>query len=387
MAANPTFWYFNMRDIDLAHLVPDYIQTFETYYPSKPDSELMRMYGVDHLHRLNNNENALGPPPGVGQVVKTFAPTAVPVYPNGDCFDLRQSLAQRFGKAPSQFLVGNGSCEIIASVIKAFCERGDNIITADKTFAVYEWVAEFSGLEARLVPLKNNGFDPQAMLDAMDGHTKILFVCNPNNPTGTYWDKDTMSDFLDAVNNRAMVVIDEAYSEYVENNDFPNGMALMDRYPNVVIFRTFSKMYALASLRIGYLCAQDEIVELIRRTHIVYSVNALAQKAATAALINDGSFIEATRRMVGQAKALLCKMFDGLELTYVSHEGNYIMVKVPISDTLMYRKLMKKGIMVRTMTGFRFPNWIRVSLVQLPVMEAFCNAFTDILKGDLRHGR
>ncbi len=369
-----------MHNFDYTQLVPSYIQAFEAYYPSKPDPELMRLYGVDHLHRLNNNENALGPPPEVAQVVEGFTPMAVPVYPNGDCFDLRQSLAERFDKDPEQFLVGNGSCEVIASVIKAFCEKGDNIITADKTFAVYEWVAEFSGFEARLIPLKDNGFDPQAMLDAMDRHTKILFVCNPNNPTGTYWDRSTMKGFLDAVDNRAVVVIDEAYCEYVENDDFPDGMALVEQYPNVVTFRTFSKMYALASLRIGYLCANAEMVGVIRRTHIVYSVNTLAQRAAAAALTNDGSFIRATREMVREAKALLCPLFDELGLTHVCGQGNYLMVKVPVSDTLMYRKLMTQGIMVRTMTGFRFPNWIRISLVQQPVMEEFCRVFRPVME-------
>ncbi len=373
------FWCFSMHNFDVNQLVPGYIRAFEAYYPSKPDSELMRLYGVDHLHRLNNNENALGPPPEVAKVVEGFAPAAVPVYPNGDCFDLRQSLAERFDKAPEQFLVGNGSCEVIASVIKAFCEQGDNIITADKTFAVYEWVAEFSGFEARLIPLRDNGFDPQAMLDAMDRRTKILFVCNPNNPTGTYWDRQTMEGFLDAVDNRAIVVLDEAYCEYVENEDFPDSMALVEQYPNVVVFRTFSKMYALASLRIGYLCASAEIVGLIRRTHIVYSVNTLAQRAAAAALTNDGSFVRATRKMVREAKALLCPVFDELGLPHVCGQGNYLMVRVPVSDTLMYRKLMTQGIMVRTMTGFRLPNWIRVSLVQQPVMEVFCRVFRQAI--------
>ncbi len=380
MAANPISWFFSMYELDFSRIVPAHIQAFEVYYPSKPDKELMRLYGVDHLHRLNNNENALGPPPEVTGVMSDFQPKTVPVYPNGDCFDLREILSKKFDKDPGQFLVGNGSCEVIASVIKAFCEKGDNIITADKTFAVYEWVAEFSGFEARLIPLKDNAFDPKAMLDAMDRRTKIMFVCNPNNPTGTYWDKDTMTGFLDAVDNRAVVVIDEAYREYVEEEDFPDGMALMDQYPNVVTFRTFSKMYALASLRIGYLCSTPEIVEMIRRTHVVYSVNTLAQRAAFAALSNDGSFIRETRKMVGQAKVLLCSLFDELDLTYVCNQGNYLMVKVPISDTLMYRKLMTRGIMVRTMTGFRFPNWIRISLVQQPVMEEFCKIFGRIIK-------
>lgn len=368
-----------MADFDLNQFVPSHIKAFETCYPSKPDQELMRLYGVDHLHRLNNNENALGPPPEVFDVVQGFSLKNIPVYPNGDCFDLRRKLAEKFGKDEDQFLVGNGSCEVISSVIKAFCKEGDNIITADKTFAVYEWVAEFSGFEARLIPLKNYAFDPEAMLDAMDKNTKILFVCNPNNPTGTYWNHSTMVDFLDRVDNRAMVVIDEAYCEYVEKKDFPDAMALLERYPNLIVFRTFSKMYALASLRIGYLCGTRECVDMVRRTHIVYSVNTLAQRSAVAALSNDGSFIEQTRRMVHQAKELVCAMLDDLGITYISNEGNYIMVRLPISDTLMYRKLMKEGVMVRTMTGFRFPNWIRISLVQRPVMEVFCRAFVKVL--------
>lgn len=374
------WWCFNMSPFDALNLVPAHVRAFSPYYPSKPDPVLMDLYGVDHLHRLNNNENALGPPPEVGTLVEAFPPRTVPVYPNGDCHDLRTVLARRYGKGEDQFLVGNGSCEVIASVIKAFCAKGDNIITADKTFAVYEWVAEFSGLEARLIPLKDHGFDPQAMLDAMDTNTKILFVCNPNNPTGTYWDRATMTDFLDAVDNRAVVVIDEAYFEYVEEPDFPDGMDLMDRYPNVVVFRTFSKMYALAALRIGYLAASAELVELIRRTHIVYSVNTLAQQAAAAALSNDGSFITRTRAMVTWARARLCTLFDEMGLEYVANQGNYVMVQLPVSDTLMYRHLMTRGIMVRTMTGFRFPNWIRISLVQAEVMEAFCTVFSQVME-------
>ena len=368
-----------MSSLDFGQLAPSYIQSFEVYYPSKPDPELMRLYGVDHLHRLNNNENALGPPPEVCEIVEEFPPESVPVYPNGDCFYLRRKLAEKFGKDAEQFLVGNGSCEVIGSVIKAFCEEGDNIITADKTFAVYEWVAEFSGFEARLIPLEDQTFDHRAMLDAMDERTKILFVCNPNNPTGTYWDSQTMTRFLDEVDNRAIVVIDEAYFEYVEKDDYPDGMKLMEQYPNVIVFRTFSKMYALAALRIGYLCGSLEVVDLVRRTHIVYSVNTLAQRAAAAALSNDGPFIEATRAMVSEAKELLCSMFDELGLEYICNEGNYLMVRVPVSDTLMYRKLMKKGVMVRTMTGFRFPNWVRVSLVERPAMNEFCKAFREAL--------
>lgn len=363
----------------IAELVPEYIRAFEAYTPSRPDPVLMRQYGVDHLHRLNNNENALGPPPAARKVIEAFQCDRSAIYPSGDCYALRLALAERFGKDPERFLVGNGSCEVIASVIKAFCEKGDNIITADKTFAVYEWVAEFSGFEARLIPLKDWGFDPDAMLAAMDSRTKILFVCNPNNPTGTWWDRDTMERFLRGVAGRALVVIDEAYCEYVEDDRFPDAMELMERHPNVVAFRTFSKMYALAGLRVGYVCGQREAIDYIRRTHIVYSVNSMGQPAAAAALSDDAEHILATRRMVADAKALLLPAFDELGLHYVSNEGNFIMVETPASDSLIYRQLMRRGVMVRTMTGFRFPNWIRVSLVQEPVMRDFLTAFRDVI--------
>ncbi|MFN2267704.1 MAG: histidinol-phosphate transaminase [Desulfonatronovibrio sp.] len=365
--------------MSLSSLVPAYIQAFEPYTPSRPDHELMCQFGVNHLHRLNNNENALGPPPNARRVIEEFTPDLAPVYPSGDCFDLCQVLAAKFGKSENQFLVGNGSCEVIASVVKAFCQRGDNIVTADKTFAVYEWVAEFSGFEARLVPLCEYGFDPQAMLDAINEQTKIIFICNPNNPTGTYWDKDTLRSFLNSVDNRCIVVIDEAYFEYVQEPDFPDGMKIMEEYPNVVVFRTFSKMYALAALRVGYLCARPDVVDIIRRTHVVYSVNSLGQKAAAASLLEDTGFIADTRIMVDEGKKLLKEKYSRLGLEYLCGQGNFMMIKVPVSDTLIYRKLAHKGILVRTMTGFRFPGWIRVSLVQIPVMQEFCKALKEIL--------
>jgi len=366
--------------LPIAELVPPHIRAFEAYVPSRPDPELRRAYKVEHLHRLNNNENPLGPPPAAQRVLAGFEPPRAAVYPSGDSYYLRTALGERFGKDPERFLVGNGSCEVIASVIKAFCDKGDNIVTADKTFAVYEWVAEFSGFQARLIPLKDRGFDSEAMLAAMDGRTKILFVCNPNNPTGTWWRRDEMERFLRGVDGRAIVVLDEAYREYVDDEDFPDGMEIMERHKNVVVFRTFSKMYALAGLRVGYVCGQKEVVGYIRRTHVVYSVNSLGQPAAAAALEDDAEHILATRAMVARAREILLPAFEDLGLEYVSGAGNFVMVRTPASDSLMYRHLMHRGVMVRTMTGFRFPNWLRVTLVKEPVMHEFLSAFREVVE-------
>jgi len=360
--------------MNLEALIPEYVRSFQAYLPSRPDHLLQEEYGVPLLHRLNNNENPLGPPPAAARVIAAFAPERAAVYPSGDSYDLRQALGSRFGVSPDRFLVGNGSCEVISSVIKAFCQPGDNIVTADKTFAVYEWVAEFSGIEARLAPLRDYAFDPQAMLDRIDGRTKILFVCNPNNPTGSYWTRQVLVDFLEKVGDNRIVVVDEAYREYVEDPEFPDAIELMERFPNVVAFRTFSKMYALAGLRSGYLAGTDAVVDVVRRTSVVYSVNVQAQQAALAALADDREHIAATRALVREAKTFLRGVCDYLALETVGGEGNYLMIQTPINDMLMYRRLMKRGMMVRSMTGFRYPGWIRVTLREMAVMELFAEA-------------
>jgi histidinol-phosphate aminotransferase len=362
----------------LERLVPEYIRRFEAYIPSKPDDVLKKFYGCERLYRMNNNENPLGPPVQAQEVIRRFPPPRASIYPSGDSFHLREKLAETFGLHIDQFLVGNGANEVITFVIKAFCQEGDNIITADKTFAVYEWVAEFSGYEARLVPLKDFGFDDQEMLDRIDERTKILFVCNPNNPTGTYWDQGRLRRFLDRIEGRQIVVVDEAYAEFVAEDDFPDGISLIREYPNLVVFRTFSKMYALAGLRIGYLVGDRTVVDLIRRTCVVYSVNGLAQEAALLA-VSDREHILRTREMVREGKAYLLPELERLGLPFVSGQGNFVMVKMPIDDGLVYRKLMAQGVMVRTMTGFRFPNYIRVTITHREALEALVEALAKVL--------
>lgn len=366
--------------LPLDRLVPDYIKRFEPYIPSKPDDVLKKLYGCSTLYRLNNNENPLGPPPAACRCIREFPPAQASIYPSGDAYHLRCKLGETFGLHPDQFLVGNGANEVIAFVIKAFCQEGDNIITAEKTFAVYEWVAEFSGVQARLVPLKDFGFDAEGMLDRVDDRSKILFVCNPNNPTGSWWSEETLRTFLGRVDGRQIVVVDEAYREFIENRTFTDSMALISEYPNLVVFRTFSKMYALAGLRIGYLAGSREVVDMIRRTCVVYSVNGLAQAAAFAAL-DDEEHILRTREQVRRGKEFLRKELSLLGLQLVYGEGNFMMVRLPMSDSLAYRKLMTRGIMIRSMTGFRFPNWIRVTMSHTEALERFVSGLSEALAG------
>ena len=363
----------------LEKIVPSYVRKFEAYVPCKPESVLKELFGFEHLLRLNSNENVLGPSPRALEAVRSLDPGSAAIYPSGDSYLLRQSLAGKTGLTSDSFIVGNGANEVISFVIKAFCKSGDNIITADKTFAVYEWTATFSGVEARLTPLVNHGFDPQSLLDKIDRRTKIIFVCNPNNPTGSYWTKSVLRRFLDDVDAKVVVVIDEAYAEFVESSEFPNSLDLISEYPNLVVFRTFSKMHALAALRVGYLAGDPELVSIIKRVAICYSVNSLGQAAAAAALTDADFQINRTREMVRKAKDYILGELDRLDLPYISGVGNFIMIRTPISDTFLYRLLMQKGIMVRTLTTFRFPNYIRLTFARLPEMKTFIRALEQVL--------
>jgi histidinol-phosphate aminotransferase len=367
--------------MDLEHLTPRHIREIEPYVPSRPDDELKSMYGCRLLHRLNNNENPLGPPPAAQAAVNRFPPTSAALYPSGDAFHLRQALAETLHMHPDQFLVGNGSCELISCVVRAFCAAGDNIVTSDQTFAVYEWVAQQTAVERRLVPLNEYTFDDEAMLRQIDARTKVIFLCNPNNPTGTYWQRARVMQFLQRVAGRCIVVLDEAYFEYVEDPEYCDGMRLLDQHPNLIIFRTFSKMFGLAGLRIGYLAGAPNVVDVIRHAYIVYSVNSIAQAAAEAALRHAREHIEETRAMVREGKKLLRAGLAQLGLQYLCGEGSYCMIKVPMSDMLLYRRLMRRGLMVRTMTGFRFPGWIRVTIAGRAVLQQLIEALASEVAG------
>lgn len=367
-----------MNLCNLEALVPQYVRQFEAYIPSPPDDELQQMFGCSRLIRMNNNENPLGPPPAAAAFLQSFDPALVSRYPSGDCRPLQAKLAEYLGVKPPQIILGNGANEVIAFVIKAFCEQGDNIVTADRTFAVYEWIARFSGVDARLAPLDDFGFDEEGLLARVDNRTKLVFICNPNNPTGTWWSRDRLIRFMERLGPNHIVVLDEAYAEFMNQPDYPDGISLLSRFPNLIVFRTFSKMYALAGLRIGYLVATEQVTDIVRKTAIVYSVNTLAQSAALAAL-GDQTFIRATRSLVQEGQQMLAAQCAELKLPILTSDCNFAMIKLPFSDTLAYRLLMQQGYMVRTMTGFRFPGWIRVSIAGREAMQGFCTALSRLV--------
>ena len=217
------------------------------------------------------------------------------------------------------------------------------------------------------------------MVTAIDLRTKVLFICNPNNPTGTHLTTDELEYLLQCVDGRAIVVLDEAYAEYMEASDFPDSRVLLERHPNLVVFRTFSKAWALAGLRIGYLVGGRDLVDAVRRTAIAYSINVIAQEAAMAALQDNGVHLRATREMVHSSRSLVSIAMQNLNVPTISHNGNFMMLKLPMGDTGAHRQLMRRGYMVRAMSDFRFPGWVRLSLSTPSVMGGFIGALSEIL--------
>lgn len=371
-----------MPHYSIESLVPEYLRLVKPYIPSRPDPELMLMYGCDHLYRLNNNENPLGPPRQALEALDRLETKRASIYPNGDAFYLRKALAMEYQMDENCFIAGNGANDLITAIIKAFCTKGDNIVTADKTFAVYEWAASYIGCDSKLIPLKDFGFDYDAFLAAINENTKIVFICNPNNPTSSLWSLEKVRSFLQAVDGRTIVVVDEAYLDYADDCRNLSAVNLLKEFPNLIVLKTFSKIYALAGLRIGYLIAGLEISEIIRRTIITYSINFAAQTAAEA-IVGGGSAVHEhlirSRTLAREGATMIRDCCESLSLNCRGDICNFMMIELPFSDTLAYRMLMEKGFMVRTMTQFRFPNWIRVTCSFADVIEPFCDVFSKIV--------
>ncbi len=365
---------------NLHRLVPPHVMEFEADHIAPPDVVLARRYGVPSLVRLHNNENPLGPPEAARAVLAGVEAGAAIRYPSGDAWIVRQAVADYLKLDDGIVLAGNGANDVIGAVIKTFCAQGDNLVTADQTFAVAEWVGRAAGVDVRLTPLRDHTFDPAGLLARVDERTKLVVVCNPNNPTGTWWTHQQMEEFLRRLDGRTIAVVDEAYMEFVDEPDFPDSLALLARYPNLIIFRTFSKAWGLAGLRLGYLMASPEIVALVRRVMISYSVNAVAQAAGAAAL-SEPQHLLRTREMVRDARAYLQRELTRLAIPTIGRSGNFLLAHLPMPDTTAHRQLARRGFLVRTMSPFRFPNHIRVTLSTLPIMEGLVGALEEVMRG------
>ncbi len=341
-------------------LIRKEVKNLLIYEPGKPLEEVKRELGLKEVIKLASNENALGPSPLAVQALQD-ALNNIHLYPEGGGYYLRRKLARKYGLDISEILLGNGSDEIIRMIVETFLNPGEEIITGDPAFVIYKIACEAMGGECICVPLKNFTFDLEAMLEKITDKTKLIFIANPNNPTGTMVEEKEVEEFLRRVPPGILVVFDEAYYEYIEREDYPDNLKRIQRGEPVIVLRTFSKIYGLAGLRIGYCMASGEVVSALNRVRQPFNTNSLAQTAAFFAL-DDEEHIRKSREMVKEGKKYLYGEFERMGWAFVPSEANFILLNVGKKGRSVFQELLRKGVIVRAMDGYGLPDWIRVTV-------------------------
>jgi histidinol-phosphate aminotransferase len=339
--------------------VPEYIRTLIPYAPGKPIEEVEREIGIFNSIKLASNENPLGPSPAALDAMREKL-AQLHLYPDGDCFYLKRGLAAKLNVAPEQLIFGNGSNEIIELAIRTFMRPGDEAVMARQAFVVYKLIVQAVGGVSQEVPLRNFTHDLEAIGAAISARTRIVFLANPNNPTGTIFHKAAWEKFLKRIRSDVFIIVDEAYFEYVEAADYPNSLDYHQQGKALLTLRTFSKLYGLAGLRIGYGIADKEIISLMHRVRQPFNVNAPAQWGALAAL-DDREHVRRSLENNRQGLEYLAAEFTRLGIEYVPSHANFVFLRVGKGEDV-FNRLLAQGIIVRPMAGYQFPEYLRVTI-------------------------
>lgn len=330
---------------------PYYVSNIKPYVPGKPVEELERELGIRDSVKLASNENPLGPSSLVLQEIindltNTKSTVSLNRYPDGSGYYLKQALSQKLSVSQEEIILGNGSNEIIDIAVRTFLQPGDDAVMADPSFVVYPMSTQAQGGNALQIPLKNYTHDLEAMADAVTPGTKIVFVANPNNPTGTMNKKPEFDNLMKKIPQGVLVIVDEAYCEYVTEPDYPDSMRYLRDGREILILRTFSKIYGLAGLRIGYGIGGQELIAEMNKLRPPFNTSALAQKAALWALEDEGHLLR-TREINEQGKKYLYKELDSIGMNYVPTEANFIYMPLKQNALTLYTSLLKQGVIVR----------------------------------------
>jgi histidinol-phosphate aminotransferase len=331
--------------------VPDNIKSISPYVPGKPVEELERELGISGSIKLASNENPLGPSTKAVSAIKK-AVEGLNRYPDGNGFHLSRALAKQLNVDIGQVILGNGSNELIELAVRTFVQPGDEVISADPSFVVYKMVTQAAGGTNVIVPCKDLRHDLERMADRITDRTRLLFIANPNNPTGTMNAKAEMDRFLERVPDTVLVCVDEAYFEYVTRADYPDSLDYVREGKNVLALRTFSKIHGLAGLRMGYGITNAELVAAMNKVRQPFNTNALGQIGALAALA-DRKHVEKSVTVNNEGKQFLYKEFDRLGVTYVPTEANFILFQTGLEGQDLYDGLLRKGVIIRPLGGKR----------------------------------
>ncbi|QUM76904.1 histidinol-phosphate transaminase [Moritella sp. 24] len=353
------------------------VQGLHPYQAGKPTDELERELGLTDIVKLASNENPLG----VGELVKEALAqelSGITRYPDANGFYLKQALAKKYDLAPAQFTLGNGSNDVLELIARSFVTPEHEVIFAQHAFVVYPLVTQAIGATGVAVPAKDWGHDLPAMLAAITPRTRLIFIANPNNPTGTFLTAEALYSFLTQVPEDVIVVLDEAYFEYVDKELQAPSITWLNKFSNLIITRTFSKAYGLAGLRVGYSMSHPDIADILNRVRQPFNCNSFALAGAKAALA-DHDFLTASVALNNQQRDVLETFFDEQGIGYIPSKGNFITIELVQDPAVVYQKLLHKGVIVRPVAGYGLTKHLRVSIGTENENAVFMEALISVL--------
>ncbi len=361
--------------MDISKYVPEWILSLTPYQPGKPIEEVEREYGITDSIKIASNENPLGPSPKAVEAITAVLPD-LNLYPDGDAFYLKKRLSEKLGLDRSRLILGNGSNELIEMIVRTFVRVGESIVVGEHAFAIYHLVNKAAGGRTIAVPHTGFRFDLAAMAEAVTADTRIVFLDNPNNPTGTIYTRDEWEAFLKRVPSDVLIVVDEAYFEFVDDPDYPNSLEYHSDERLIVTLRTFSKICGLAGLRVGYGVSSPQLIDALNRIRQPFNVNSLAQIGALAAL-DDEAHIRRTQDNNRNGLAYLRAELDRLGVEYAPSWANFLLVNIGAG---VAQQLLPAGIIVRPMEGYGYPGYARVSVGTPSENERFIEVLERIVK-------
>jgi histidinol-phosphate aminotransferase len=348
------------------------------YVPGKPIGEVKRELGLGSVIKLASNENAL-PPSRKALFAAGRALLTANRYPDGGCFYLKRKLAERFRVSPENIIVGNGSDEIIVLALRAFLKKNEEVVIAKQTFLIYGLASQIAGARIKYAPLKDYRYDIPKMASLLSKKTRFVFIANPDNPTGTYVTAKEIDFLVSRMPKGAILFFDEAYFEFARDmKNFPDTFKILRKNKNVIITRSFSKAYSLAGLRVGYGFAPREIAGALNRVREPFNVNSAAQAAALASLA-DGKHVKNTLELVRKGKAYLYKELDSLGIKYIPSVTNFILIKIGKNAGRVYKRLLKRGVIVREMSPWKLNKFLRVTIGAMGENRRFLKALKEAL--------
>lgn len=353
------------------------VQQLIPYKAGKPIEELERELGLAHIIKLASNENPLGPGKKALAAIELALP-GLALYPDGGGFSLKQALAKKFAVDVTQITLGNGSNEILELVARAFLTPEFEVVFSQHAFAVYPIVTQAMGAKAVIVPALNYGHDLDAMLQAVTEKTRLVFIANPNNPTGTLLSQSSLEAFIGALPDTCVCVLDEAYFEFVSCVESINSIDWLKKFPNLLITRTFSKAYGLAGLRVGFGLSSLQLADILNRVRQPFNNNTLALVAAEAAL-DDKEHLQQTIMVNTLGMRQLTDGFKQLGLEWIPSAGNFVLVDLKQAGQLIYDALLRKGVIVRPVGNYELPNHLRISIGTAAENQQFLTALTETL--------